>query len=214
MHVISDSSFKGTEDDALAMRSGIIALGNRDGPCVGVNPIQTIEYVSKKQSRVCRSTYAAELYSALYLVGLASNIDSAMTEVLTGCKSASKMVDLQESDQNAFDMDAVLEAPAVFDSIAAVDVKATTDKLMLLQDLKLKELLSLRVVSRMLRVDTRDMLSDALNKGVVARDEIPELAPTACGVYSMNSKNMLKFELDSRSIVEPTVHETPKAKLK
>ena len=52
------------------------------------------------------------------------------------------------------------------------DVKATTDKLMLLHALNLKELLLLRVVSRMLWVDTGDMLPDALNKGVIARDEI------------------------------------------
>ena len=52
------------------------------------------------------------------------------------------------------------------------DVKATTDKLVLLHALKMKELLSLRVVFRMLWVDTRDMVSDALNKGVIARDEI------------------------------------------
>ena len=81
----------------------------------------------KKQSRVCRSTYTAELYSALDLVGLASNINSAMTEVLTGCKSASKMVELQESGQNALEMDVVLDARAVFDSVASADVKATTE---------------------------------------------------------------------------------------
>eukprot|EP00435_Cladocopium_sp_Y103_P006354 s186_g2.t1 len=117
-------------------------------------------------------TYTAEWYSALDLTGLASNINSALTEVLTGCKSASKMVDLQESGQNSLDMDVVLDARAVFDSVAAADAKATTDKLMLLHALKLKELLSLRVAPRMLWVDTRDMLSDALNKGVIGRDEI------------------------------------------
>ena len=156
----------------MAMRSGIIALGNRDGPCIGSNQIQIIEYVSKKQPRESRSTYTAELYSALHLIGLASNINSAMTEVLTGCKSAPKMVDLQERGQNSLEMDVVLDVRAVFDSVAAADVKATTDKLMLSHALKVKELLSLRVVSKMLWVDTRDMLSDALNKGVIARDEI------------------------------------------
>lgn len=195
VYVISDSSFKGSEDDALAMRSGIIAFGNKDGPVVGSNPIQIIEYVSKKQSRVCRSTYTAELYSALDLVGLASNINSAMTEVLTGCKSASKMVDLQENGQNALQMDVVLDARAVFDSVAAADVKATTDKLMLLHALKLKELLALRVASRMLWVDTRDMLSDALNKGSVSRDEIRK----ACSEGVLCIQNEFKEHVEART---------------
>ena len=195
VYVISDSSFKGSDDDALAMRSGIIALGNRDGPVVGSNPIQIIEYVSKKQSRVCGSTYTAELYSALDLVGLASNINSAMTEVLTGCKSASKMVELQESGQNALEMDVVLDARAVFDSVASADVKATTDKLMLLHALKMKELLSLRVASKMLWVDTRDMLSDALNKGVIARDEIRK----ACSEGVWNIRCEFKEHVEART---------------
>ena len=38
--VISDSSFRGEEDDALAMRSGVIALSDRDGPHVGQNGLQ------------------------------------------------------------------------------------------------------------------------------------------------------------------------------
>ena len=38
--MISDSSFRGEEDDALAMRSGVIALSDRGGPHVGQNGLQ------------------------------------------------------------------------------------------------------------------------------------------------------------------------------
>ena len=47
--VISDSSFRGEEDDALAMRSGVIALGDLDGPHVGQNGLQVLEFVAKKR---------------------------------------------------------------------------------------------------------------------------------------------------------------------
>ena len=105
------------------------------------------------------------------------------------------MVDLQENGQNALQMDVVLDARAVFDSVAAADVKATTDKLMLLHALKLKELLALRVASRMLWVDTRDMLSDALNKGSVSRDEIRK----ACSEGVLCIQNEFKEHVEART---------------
>ncbi len=66
----------------------------------------------------------------------------------------------------------MIDARAVFDAVAAPDPKSTTDKLMLIHVLKLKELLALKVVSRMIWLDTRDMLADGLNKGVISRDAI------------------------------------------
>jgi hypothetical protein len=105
------------------------------------------------------------------------------------------MVELQESGQNALEMDVVLDARAVFDSVASGDVKATTDKLMLLHALKMKELLSLRVASKMLWVDTRDMLSDALNKGVIARDEIRK----ACSEGVWNIRCEFKEHVEART---------------
>ena len=173
LFVISDSSFKGEADDALAMRSGIIALGDKDGPQIGDNPIQTLEFVSKKQSRICRSTFTAELYSALDLVALGNVIiNLALTEVLTGGRSARALADLQENGENALQSDLIIDAKSVFECVAAADTKSTTDKLMLCHALKLKEILSLRIASRLLWTDTRDMLCDALNKGVVPRDAI------------------------------------------
>jgi hypothetical protein len=61
---ISDSGFKGEDQDHLAIRSGLICLVDRDFPQLGRNNLQIIEYVSKKQTRVCRSTYGAELLGA------------------------------------------------------------------------------------------------------------------------------------------------------
>ena len=67
---ITDSAYRGEDQDHLAVRSGLIVLISARGPVVGNNPIQILEYISKKQSRVCRSTFTAELYSALDMVGL------------------------------------------------------------------------------------------------------------------------------------------------
>ena len=51
------------------MRRGIVALGPKNGPVIGDNQMQILEFVSKKQSQVCRSAFTAELYAALDLLG-------------------------------------------------------------------------------------------------------------------------------------------------
>lgn len=197
VYVISDSSFKGEDDDALAMKSGIIALGDKDGPHIGENPLQIIEFVSRKQNRICRSTFTAELYAALDLVSLGNIINLAMTEVLSGCRSAIAMSDVQESGTNTLDLDLFIDARSVFDAVSSVDVKTTTDRLMLIHALKLKEILSLRIASRMLWIDTRDMLCDALNKGSVSRDCIR----LACqkGVWQISNEWKTHVEARTRS---------------
>ncbi|CAJ1381643.1 unnamed protein product [Effrenium voratum] len=58
---ITESAYRGEDQDHLAVRSGLIVLISAKGPVVGNNPIQILEYISKKQSRVCRSTFTAEL---------------------------------------------------------------------------------------------------------------------------------------------------------
>ena len=185
LYVISDSSFKGEENDALAMRSGIIALGDKDGPVVGDNSLQIIEFVSKKQSRICRSTFTAELYASLDLVSLANVINLAMTEVLTGCRSATAMAEIQENGLHSLESDIIIDARSVFECVKAADVKATTDKPMLIHALKLKEVLALRIVHRLLWIDTRDMLADGLNKGIVSRDAIRMACST--GIWKIAS---------------------------
>ena len=202
LYVISDSSFKGEGQDALAMRSGIIALGSKSGPVVGRNSLQVLEFVSKKQSRVCRSTFTAELYSMLDLLGLASNINLAMTEVLTGCKSASELAAIQENGQNTLELLAFLDARSVYDCVAAADTKSTTDQMMLIHALKLKDCLALRLVSNLFWIDTRDMLADGLNKGIVSREALQELCSR--GLWMINHPMQVHEEpRQSRVTAEP-----------
>ncbi len=103
LHVISDSSFGSEDDDALAMRSGVIALGKKDGP--RASGLQILRPESTKQTRTCRSIITADLYSALDLLVLANNINLALTEVLTGCKSARDPAAMQESGQHALQIE-------------------------------------------------------------------------------------------------------------
>ena len=167
---VSDSSFKGEEQDHLAVRSGVIALVDREGLRVGPNTLQVLEFVSKKQSKVCRSTYAAELHSCLDLAGTALVINAALTEILQGNASAGALLTRQEGMNNALELDLLIDARSVFSSCEAEEVKCT-DEAVMLHLLRLRELVS-TVINRLVWVDTRFMLADGLNKGSVDRSAL------------------------------------------
>ena len=173
---ISDSSFKGEGQEHTAIRSGIVALTSRDGVQRGLNKLQVLEVVSKKQSRICRSTYAAELFSALDLTGLAMTINAALTEVLMGNMSPTQLVELQDRGEHALKLWLILDAKSVVSGAVSDEVKCT-DQACLLHLLKLREFLNTSL-SAIVWTDTRDMLADGLTKGVICRDALRSLAET------------------------------------
>ncbi|CAE7553939.1 RE2 [Symbiodinium sp. CCMP2456] len=115
---ISDSSFKGE----------------------GTNALQILEFVCRKQTRVCRSTYMAELLSAVDLSGLAITINSGITEVLQGCQSAVELIKKQEQMNNALQLTLVIDAMAVFLGATSEEARCT-DSAALLHLLALRQLL-------------------------------------------------------------------------
>jgi len=171
--IISDSAFQSKDQDCLALRSGIIALTSVD--TVGKVQVQPIEYLCKKQQHVCRSTYAAELHSALDLVSLALLINTAVTEILHGVMEASQMVLALDAGKLTIPADLYIDARAVFDSVTAKYVKTPADKILLIHALCLREHLTKHRVERLCWIDTRDMVSDALNKGKIDRGPLREL---------------------------------------
>ena len=171
---ISDSGFKGEDQDCLAVRSGIIGLIDKDGPFQGRNTLQILEFVSKKQTKVCRSTFAAELHSALDLSGLSLTINSVMTEVLQGPTSAANLLQKQESMSHALQISLVIDALSVY-SAAAGEETQCTDQTMLLHLLSLRQLLRTSI-QRLVWCDTRYLVCDGLNKGIIDRQPLRLLA--------------------------------------
>ena len=107
------------------MRSGIIALTDGEGPSQGANSLQILEFVCRKQTRVCQSTYTAELLSAVDLCGLAITINSGITEVLQGCQSAAELMKKQEQMNNALQLTLVIDAMAVFLGATSEEARCT-----------------------------------------------------------------------------------------
>eukprot|EP00435_Cladocopium_sp_Y103_P051132 s594_g15.t1 len=158
--------FKGEGDDHLAVRSGLVCLVNKDFPKLGPNEIQVVEFVSKKQSRVCRSTYAAEMYNALDLSGLLFNISLTLCEVLEGTCSADSLAKRFEEGKLSLESDLVIDAAAVYDHVSHDEARIPHDSTMTIHGLKLRELLQTGKLQRMIWCDTRCMLADGLNKGL------------------------------------------------
>ena len=175
MIVVSDSAFKSEEQDcSLAIRSGINALTSREGIDEGTNDLQVIEFVTKKQSKVCRSAYAAELHSCLDLLVTSCVINAALSEILTGSKSSSQLADAFDSGRQCLKVDLAIDAMSVWQSIVAEEPKCS-DQLCLLHLCKLRECVR-DTVDRFIWVDTRSMLADGLTKGVICRKALRDLA--------------------------------------
>ena len=193
---ISDSGFKGEDQDHLAVRSGIICLVNKNFPTIGRNQLQIVEFVSRKQSHVCRSTFSAELLSCLDLCGLALNISMAMTEVLLGPKSATELTDGLNAGKLALETEVVIDAASVYDAIAAADVKCPSDVSMHIHIVKMKELLCNKQINRLRWVDTRCMLADGLNKGCIERDALQRAMTEGIWLIEHEMKVHEEKELD------------------
>ena len=118
---------------------------------------------------MCRSTYAAEIHSALDLLGLGMLIQGTVTEMLTGTLSANQLLDVHNGAGHAIPLHLFIDARSVFDSVTAKNVKTPADKILLLHALALREHLDRRQLARISWIDTRDMVADALNKGSIDR---------------------------------------------
>ena len=88
---ISDSAFKReSDDDCLAMRGAIIAVGSLNGP------VTALEWYARKHKLVTRSTFAAELVGFLDAVDLAFLIALAFFELIRGKASPHDLVRLRQ----------------------------------------------------------------------------------------------------------------------
>ena len=193
---VSDSAYKSDGVDCLTMRSGLILLMNKSGIQVGTNHCQLVDFVAKKQTRVCRSTYIAELFSLLDLLGHALNINLTLTEVLGGRQKLEALEQIHEQGMNALQLMAAIDAKSVQDSVASVEVKTPTDASALIHVLRLREMLEKQITS-LAWLDTRDMVADGLNKGTIDREALRQAAQ---GIWRVTHQP----KMISRAVQRPT----------
>ena len=169
---VSDSAFKKEEEDGHAMKGVFILLGGGGDSKVVTDNIHILDYTAKKQSHVTRSTFAAELFSACD--GADHSILVAMTlhEIERGCSGAAEGRRIRDEGGLAFQVWLCIDAMSVLAAVSAEAVRAPTEKSLMNHVCWLRELADRGLLTGLAWVDTRDMLSDGLTKGSVARSLI------------------------------------------
>ena len=147
---ISDAAFKKEEDEATAMRGCVIIrteakaqgiLSGVDGNGVRDSLCHILEYASKKQRHVTRSTFAAELFGCCDTCDTLLVVILALHEVETGTMSIDQARRLREYGPYHYPTFICVDAMSVFSAITAQVVKAPAERSLISHVQWLRELL-------------------------------------------------------------------------
>ena len=175
LYAVRDSASSAGEYEGLALRGGFVLVCERgSSPSLG-GRCQVLDYYCRKHSRVCRSTYTAELHNLIDICNQALLVRSLLVELEIGPQAPSKLAEIMDTGQHYIPIEGVVDARAVYDSITADVVKTPDDKHMLLHALKLREWLDRGAIRACWWCDTLDMISDGMTKGRVDRTELLKL---------------------------------------
>jgi hypothetical protein len=169
---ISDSAFKREETTGLALRGLVVILCSATADELTL-PAQAqlhiLDFCSKKQRHVTRSTFAAELMAATD----ACDALWTMAVILHELKRGSLDVHEAHAMKRNGGLDVVtgvaLDALSVYAAATAGHIKRPSEQGLLLQLLWLRQQLDTHVLGKLIWVDTRIMLADGLTKGSIDR---------------------------------------------
>ena len=174
--MISDSAFKKEGDTGLAMRGALICIAeDRSDSGKQLQPggkFHVIDFYSRKQRRVTRSTFAAELHSLADGIEVSRLFAMAITECIIPNISSREITRLEELGKLPLLIEAVVDAKSVFDALKVTDTKTPCEASLLNILQQIKELMQTYMVRRLWWVDTGDMLADGLNKGTIGRQAL------------------------------------------
>ena len=129
-----------------------------------------LEWYSRKQKRVTRSTYSAELNALTDSIELGKIVQYAYCElVLKPRPTPKELLQLCDEGKLPVPLEACIDAKSVFDSLVAEETRMPTESSLILVLLQLKEMLVLGVLRALYWIATEDMGADGLNKGAVSR---------------------------------------------
>ena len=165
---VSDSAFKRQEESPLACRGSRTLLCTHTKHVLGGN-IHIIDYDCKKQKRVTRSTYGAELHGLADSMEATRIIACAYTELYRGAKTFDQLCKIENDGGYYYPIEVCLDATSVYDSIVHADLKTPQEKSLINILGQMCEHMSYRRIRRLWWIDTRDMLADGLNKGAISR---------------------------------------------
>ena len=168
---ISDSAFRKECEQGLAMRGAVIGLSPTQLE-VPSGIIHIIEFYARKQRRVTRSTFSAELNAFVDAIEFARLVAMVLTEVVTPQVSAMALRRLEEVGDLHCKIVGVVDAQSVFDALAAPEIRPPSESSLIMLLCGVKESLRTGLMSRIFWIDTSDMLADGLGKGMVSRQAL------------------------------------------
>ena len=192
LRLISDAAFKKEEDDGHSMRGAVYvrAAGNTQVDFTSSRKGHLLEYVSKQQRRVTRSTFTSELQGGCDTVDKGFLIVQTLHELQAGSCTAAQAMHLREQGGYAVPWALYLDALSVYAAITATFIKTPADNGVLIHCLYLRELLNKNILHALIWQDTRDMLADGLTKGQVDR---AALHAAMTGWFPLEKNDTIKF---------------------
>ena len=128
--VLSDAAYRADDDDCLALRAAVAVLIEvRDG--VPGGKMHLLDFYSRKQTRVNRSTFSAELNALLEAVDLGIVLCCFVSEVIDGPRPALEIAKSVDSGALPIDLHLLGDAHAVFSAICAAEISVPNEKTML-----------------------------------------------------------------------------------
>lgn len=167
----SDSGFKARSEDGLSVR-GLVSLRMCESNLKSPNsaPCHILEFVSKSQRHVTRSTFSSELFAATDSIDAGLLTRLALHELRNGPlndETAKKI--LEGSAKACIQLHTVVDAKSVTAAITAPFLKIPAEPSLLVHVRWVRDLLLKKVLQGLWWTDTRSMLADGLTKGSIDR---------------------------------------------
>jgi hypothetical protein len=180
---VTDSAFKRTDNTGLACRGHLVMLmsmtNHKNGdPISPDGQCHIFDGISRRQRRVSRSTYAAEINGAADTLEPAKLVAMIYTEILCGVQTGLQQKERMMTGNWPIHIELAIDAKSVFDSIVVRDVKIPSEQSLIAILLSIREQITYGLIKYVWWVDTLDMVADALTKGIVPRNEILVLMRT------------------------------------
>ena len=129
-----------------------------------------IDFASKSQRHVTRSTFASELFAYADAVDTSMLIRLALHELYHGSMTEAEAKEiLQGEKKSPIELYGILDAMSVSSAIIAPCLKAPAESSLLVHLRWLRQQVQ-RDILKLIWCDTRSMVADGLTKGSVGRD--------------------------------------------
>ena len=170
----SDSGFQARSEDGLSVRGLVSMRMHSTGLKTPTKAIcHVLEFVSKAQRHVTRSTFSSELFAATDSVDMGLLTRLALHELQNGPMSENLAKETLEGPRKSnIQLHVVLDAKSVTSAVVAPILKVPAEPALLVHVRWLRQLLLSQVLQGLHWTDTRSMIADGLTKGSIDRSAL------------------------------------------